>query len=319
MGFLKRALGGGGERAPEWAAPLDADGHRAFMAALDAELRGRGREYRIENGFVVADLDAPGMGPGTQLGLTNLTQLCAALPRQQWPKAIRDHFDNLVRAARDEAELDSMATDFERIRHLLKVRLFSADQLGGIPMDPPARWEVAPGIVAALVYDLPTTVRTVSPAHVAAWPQVQAELVGVGLDNVRRDPVQRQTVPLEGGGAIEALTGDHFFVASHALMVTDHVSEADGHGTLVAIPTRHAVLFHAIRDASVVRAVNTLIVVANGMFRQGPGSISPSLFWWRGGTFSMLPSAVDEKGVQFAPPESFVEVLNEVAGRQPGS
>jgi hypothetical protein len=319
MGFLKRALGGGGEPAPEWAAPLDADGHRAFMAALDVELRGRGREYRIEDGFVVADLDAPGMGPGTQLGLTNLAQLCAALPRQQWPKAIRDHFDNLVRAARDDAELDQQATDFERVRELLKVRLYGADQLTGIPLDPPLRWELAPGIVAALVYDLPTTVRTVSPTHVAAWPYAHDELVRVGLDNVRRDPVERQTVPLDGGGAIEALTGDHFFVASHALMLGDHVTDADGHGVLVAVPTRHTVLFHAIRDASVVRAVNTLIAVANGMYRQGPGSISSALYWWRGGTFSLLPAEADEKGIRFAPPESFVALLNEVTARQPGS
>lgn len=316
MGFLRRVLGG--EQAPAWAAPLDAGGHHAFLVALEADMSVRGRPYRIEDGFVVTDLGAPGMSPDTELGLMNLAQLCAALPREQWPLAIKQHFDNLASAARDDAELDQIGTDLDRVRHLLKVRVYPSDELGGIPLEPPARWEIGPGLVAAFVYDLPTSVRTVSPGHLAAWPEPHAELLRIALDNVRREGVEHQSVPLDGGGTIEALSGNHFFVGSHALMLAEHVPDTEGYGALVAIPTRHAFLFHAIRDRSVVRAVNTLIVLADGMFRQGPGSISPRLYWWRGGTFSVLPAAVGTNGIRFAPPDSFVELLNQVADRTPG-
>ena len=49
------------------------------------------------------------------------------------------------------------------------------------------------------------------------------------------------------------------------------------------------------------------------MFQQGPGAISPGLYWWRNGTISLLPAQLDGKKVAFAPPDEFIAVLNELA------
>jgi hypothetical protein len=46
------------------------------------------------------------------------------------------------------------------------------------------------------------------------------------------------------------------------------------------------------------------------MFEQGPGSISPDLYWWREGSVTLLPSQFDGSNIQFMPPDEFVQALN---------
>ncbi len=67
-------------------------------------------------------------------------------------------------------------------------------------------------------------------------------------------------------------------------------------------------------DTGVVQAINQLIVSAVSMFQEGPGSISPGLYWWREGLVSLLPAQFDGRKVQFAPPDEFVQALNRLAG-----
>jgi len=59
----------------------------------------------------------------------------------------------------------------------------------------------------------------------------------------------------------------------------------------------------------VVESIQRLIVTAASMFEQGPGSISPSLYWWRNGTVTLLPSHIDGRNIQFVPPDEFVQAL----------
>ena len=50
------------------------------------------------------------------------------------------------------------------------------------------------------------------------------------------------------------------------------------------------------------------------MYREGPGSISPHLYWWREGRFAQLPSKVTATSVTFSPPDVFVsEVLDRLS------
>jgi hypothetical protein len=54
-----------------------------------------------------------------------------------------------------------------------------------------------------------------------------------------------------------ACTGESFFTASFALMLDELEGATSPHGTLVAIPHRHTLLFHAIRSSDAIFAVNT--------------------------------------------------------------
>ncbi len=84
---------------------------------------------------------------------------------------------------------------------------------------------------------------------------------------------------------------------------------ADRHGAIVSVPHRHALLFHVIRDGKVVDAVNWLVPLAAAMYREGPGSISPALYWWHAGALSLLPTRFDGRQIDVAPPPEFRQLL----------
>jgi hypothetical protein len=276
----------------------------AFLAAVDAELTSRGVAHSMGEGQVSVERH----GQSNDYGLTNLAQVCHQVGRGRWSEAIGQHFDNLFAATDADAELRERARDFEAVRTILKVRLYPGASLGGMEPSPPASWELAPGLTAAFVYDLPTTVTTANADQVAGWRRDHQELLAVALDNLRTDPVETQAM-----GAVTAAVGDHFFAASHALLLGERLPAEAGGQAVFAVPHRHALLYAPMVDLGVVQAINQLIVSAVSMFQEGPGSISPGLYWWREGSVSLLPAQFDGRNVQFAPPDEFVQVLNRLS------
>lgn len=241
-----------------------------------------------------------------------MAQLCHQLGGEAWQPVIAQHFDNL--SAEDaEEELDRVAADFEAVRSMLNVRLFAGQAQGGTERRPPVSWEWAPGITAAYVYDLPTTVSSVSETQLAAWNRDEAELRAIALENVRGDAVEEQRIGDDGGASpTMACVADHFFVASRALLLDERLP-ARAQGAMFAVPHRHALLYAPVMDLGIVQSISRLIVTGVSLFQQGPGSIGPALYWWREGTVALLPSQFDGKEVDFAPPDEFVSVLNGLA------
>ena len=160
MGFLKRLRGGGQEAegsGPDWAHPMSADDAAAFLEAVGEEIERRGLTFSIGDGVVRIERD----GGSSDYGLTNLAQVCHQVGRGSWASTISDHFENLFAAEAAQARVEEEGHDLEAVRSMLKIRLYPAPSLGGMEPQEPASWDLAPGLVAAFVYDLPTTVATV--------------------------------------------------------------------------------------------------------------------------------------------------------------
>lgn len=303
---------GSRDDVPDWAKFFSLDDYHAFMAAVDGELRRRELPFEFGDGTI--HVSPPG-GEAADYGLLNLAQTCHAAGKPEWTSTIREHFDNAFRSARDSEELDARAGTLDGVRSCLKVRLYHTDyrdQTGGSGL---VHREPAEGLIETLVYDLPGSVRTVPPDHVAKWGIGEDELFRIGLENVKAERPQPvlQAFDVGKGAAIRALVGDSFFTASHALFLEEHLEAPSGFGALVAVPHRHAVLFHAIADMRVVAAVNSMIPITFGMYQEGPGSLSPNLYWWKDGELLLLPTKVTAQSISFSPPPAFVaEVLNRV-------
>jgi hypothetical protein len=109
---------------------------------------------------------------------------------------------------------------------------------------------------------------------------------------------------------VQALIGDSHFVGSRILRYESVAPAGPSDGAVVAIPNRHVLLHHHITDLGVVAAVQSMIQVAHNFYVEGPGSLYDGLLWWHDGALTVLPSAVGKKGVEFAPPDAFVELLN---------
>ena len=306
MGFLRRALGGG-EKAPDWASFMKADEYQAFEAAVTADFDRRGLAVRIvDDGAFVGEGEAERV-----YGLFNLAQVCHQLDRSDWPRAIREHFDNIAEAESATERLK----DFAYTRDLLKIRVY---RLSDVPPEAAAHWihrSLSPELVAVLAADLPTTVSTISNDVASPWNVPIDELFSIATDHMAAEMAsyERSSVPIAGGASLQTLSGDTFFVASQIVRFADFAGTPTN-GALVSLPNRHLLIWHPIETAAAtVQAVQSMLQVGLNAYEEGPGSLTPDLYWWHRGALTLLPASVDKKGVQFFPPDAFVELLNSLA------
>lgn len=81
-------------------------------------------------------------------------------------------------------------------------------------------------------------------------------------------------------------------------------------GALVVVPSRHNLVYHPITDGSVVDAVNSLASYAVGAYGDGPGALSPQVYWWHDGGLTSL-TVIDEATRTFSlrPPPPLLALM----------
>ncbi|MDZ4818192.1 MAG: hypothetical protein SGJ20_04380 [Planctomycetota bacterium] len=245
-----------------------------------------------------------------QLGLSNLAQMCHAAERGEWSAIVSRHFEMLERSQEEVKAAEEDIFDFGLTRDKLHVRISDEDS---IPEDLVVHRQDLPGTLSYLVLDLPSSVLNVKPIDAEMWGRSVDELFETAINNVQTNcKPQISEQVLQGGVKITALLGDSFFVASLALRLEKYSRCVGTYGSLVAIPHRHCLLAYRIESLEVVSVVSTLGIIARGMCEEGPGSISPRLYWYRDGQFMDLPYEIEDDSFMFRPPEAFVELLEEL-------
>ncbi len=61
-------------------------------------------------------------------------------------------------------------------------------------------------------------------------------------------------------------------------------------GALVGLPCDHTVLVHPIDGATSRQVIGSLVPIVRRMHADGPGSLSPQLYWWRNGALTWIPT-----------------------------
>jgi hypothetical protein len=120
------------------------------------------------------------------------------------------------------------------------------------------------------------------------------------------------TIQLEQGTALTVYTGDPFYAASHVLIIDDYIRNRSVHGVLVGVPKRDILILHHIQNIGAMEAAGAMLQVIVGMHRDGPGSISPNLYWYHDGDFLALPYELEDQSLKFLPPDEFVELMDEL-------
>lgn len=297
---------------PAWANFFTPQQYRAFLNGVEAYFAQQKRAIVLGDGVVY--VDDPKSGGKHQLGLLNLAQMCARNEEKEWPEVIADHFRTLEKSHNEQKVLEERLSDFDRVAELLSVRLWPENYLAELDRAKILHRKDLPGTISALVFDLPSSIRNVTPEEAQAWGKSPAELFDIGLANVRETCIPDVSEQEMGEGVTLTLFSDEsFFVASHALLLDQHPECVGPFGALVGIPHRHVLLAYPIEDLRVMQAVPMIIPVIAGMERDGPGSISPMLYWYQDGDFTNLPYRIEKNTLHFSPPEDFVEMLNLLA------
>jgi hypothetical protein len=284
---------------PDWAGFLDPDDWHEFSELVRYEADRRRWPHDLALGFVVH--------AGTTMGLGNLAQVCHAAPRDEWPTLAAAHFATLDKD--HEVRFESA----EHARAVLRARLIDDDFTGGRDIELAGR-RVGDDLRVVLAYDLPDTVHLPSRSDVLEWGD-EDELIELALEHTRREQgleLIRQDYSEEQGGpaSVWILAGDSFFTATHALWADAFDPPTSEHGTLVAVPNRHAVLAHPIRNLDVIGAIQVLLRLGQTMWEEGPGSLSDGLYWLRDGFLERLETRVEGENIIFAPSDELTDVLN---------
>jgi hypothetical protein len=177
------------------------------------------------------------------------------------------------------------------------------------------RWRLADGLDAVLVHDRPEGAVAVEPRKAAAWRQPIDRLWWTASGNVRSGSnVRRGRARTEKGQELTVLEGEDEYTATNVLWLDRLVSLDPARGAMVGVPNRHLVLAYPIRDQSFLGMVEVLARTVDHFHRAGPGSISPHLYWWRGGHLTYLPLRDSGGSVIFEPPDEFAQAVLSTGG-----
>jgi hypothetical protein len=276
--------------------PTAADGSNPALdslVVLVAESHGYG--CRPVPGDVML-LDGP---QRLHIGMRNLRQLARQVPRDDWPALVADHVGTIITAIEEPLDL----SDFALVRGLLRSRVYPVEARTGRLISRP----FAPGLIEAIVADTPTTVRTVVTDDAADWRVSDEELFAVGREGVRADgPLDCDVIDETG---IRVLEGSTFYAATHLVWLESYFDPGP-YGALAVAPTRSTIAACPIRKDTALLTAERLRNFAADAHEDGPGSLTPDLFWWRRGTLTLLDHRAST-GPAALPPDflRFVESL----------
>ena len=232
--------------------------------------------------------EVPGEDPAV-VGIVSLAQICAVRADDAWPVLISEHFSNLF----EPGSLLLRRGEAPTLTNM-RIRIYPEDAVEG---HDPADIVHRPlsGLLAMLVKDSTTTTRTVARAELKAANLNEEQAWLAALENVANEAVTRHRETLPDGASFDDLAGDSYYVATNLLLV-DRLTGLDSEGCIAAVPNRHRFLFHAIRSRARAQvAADALATVAVALFREGPGSISPHLYWVKNDTIEKQLVTLDEK------------------------
>jgi hypothetical protein len=290
---------------PEWASFFTDDDWAAFLRTVHGKLERLGLQGEIDEH---GTLTFP--GEEGQYGLANLAQKCQGEDRGDWDEIVADHFRQLIATqARDSESLG-----FDEASPLLRLRIWATEDMpAGARV---VARELADDLVLVLSLDLPESVATVSPEQVEEWGRDEDELFAIAGDQTRAEPdIEIERMEAAGGGEIVFAASDSFFASSQILWPVRLLGDAMAeHGAIVAVPNRHLAVLMAIQGLELMEAVGSLGTFVGRRFAEGPGSISPHVYWVRDGhPLLRIPIEAGEEGVQVFAPDEFVELLNRLA------
>lgn len=281
MSFLRRWFGR--PERPAWASFMSEAEFVQFRKALETSLRRHCPQHEIDWELGMWRPAKP--GDSREFGLMNLAQIFHS---GQDPQVVEEFIANTMRIASEKESV--RVTDFAEVKDRLRVRLFPTDIMTGPLVTAP----VSDRFVTALVADYPQHVNSVHADDARAWGLPTAELFDVALDNIwKHEPIHFEELPGPGVGTVFFGANDHFYAASHALLLERHLEVEPARGVVVAVPNRHVVIYHPVESRDAVEIIRGLPAMVQGLYTQGPGSITPSLLWWRSGQFRTIDYSPD--------------------------
>ncbi|NYI47490.1 hypothetical protein BJ993_004570 [Nocardioides aromaticivorans] len=316
MALFRRRRRDDGDRTP--ARPADPDEALTFLGAEDAQrVRALVRDAFARRGIeVTVYVDHVVDDSGRQFGLWNVAAACHQddRGRSAWADVVDQHVGRVLASMDAPDPFDGLTP--EQARQRTYARLYERDgipDLTGFPHQ-----EFAPGLVEMIALDLPDAVVVYNEERAEAFGG--ADLLRTwGRETLRREPVERhERIDLPDGGWFDVLLGSSVHTASRALLMPSLAAEVAGeeagrHGWLLSVPNRQQVVWHLVRDISVLPSLQAMAGFASAGFSDSPGPLSPHVYWWDGTAYQQLTRIDDDGALAIVVEADFQAVLEELA------
>jgi hypothetical protein len=301
--FFKRS----NTKVPNWASFFKPDEYDRFLKAIDHYFVSRQISYQMEDGTLNCDA---GIFDYEKLGLVNLAQLCKQNKPREYQAIVADHFEVLRKAQRFEIEFDQIIHNFEKVKSYLGVRLYPDHFTDVVDKSALIGANFAGNVDIILIFDFPDTIKTVEAKWAESW--------GVDIDTLFETAIQniKNKYPLEisrqdlGKFKIWFVQGEHFYAPNIVFYLNEYPEMIGPYGSIIGIPHRHSVVVYPITGKEIAEALVPLVNLINGLYKDGPGSISNYLFWYKGGGFECQTYTIEQKKIKLVPTESFLAMLD---------
>lgn len=296
---------------PSWEELLGAQGYRVFISLVRAYFTQRGLPIELDEAQGIL-LSENGQGEAhSTYGLQNLAQVCGQADRDEWRDLINRHFDAILDAQKNIADESRASADFAALKPFLRARLFPDDVAKHT--DELIYRRGPHGTIETLALDNPTAVRTIARSEAREWDLSDTELLRIGRQNLLDQGLMRpERVQVEAGSDLYVYSGDPYYAASHVLLLDEYLPDALPNGALIGIPRRDVFVAHYIRNPGALEVISVMLQLIVGLYREGPGSITPNLYWYRRGEFIRLPYDIEDDELNFNPPDEFVDMLDDL-------
>lgn len=238
-----------------------------------------------------------------RVALHDVRATCRLAPRRQWEGLVLATLQGLALSAEADVDLGR----YEAVGPLLRSRVLTE---AAVLLDDVVAVPLSDGLVEVLVADVRGAVTPLPPQVVLGWQPTVADL----FDRARQQTAAVLAPTVRGldldGVHLVAVESTSAFAATAVRRLGGYL-EIPASGALVALPTRHLLLAAPLRSrADTLAAAQLLLVNAERLEREGPGGLSPDLWWWRPEALVRLPGS--PSGLR--PPIEFLDVLDALPG-----
>jgi uncharacterized protein YtpQ (UPF0354 family) len=285
MSFLSRLFG---KNIVTWEELFTQEELGFFYSQVRNHFSSRGITINIKKGYVISKT-------GTQkMDLRNLAQSCHQQTMNQWPAIIDAHFQQLEKIMIDAQEKSSSI--FTDIIDVLAVRLFPDGTLTNVGSNNIVYRKDLYGTISTLALDLPDSIVAVTPNMIESWGKNADELFSLGYKNVVK-LCKPDIVEAVLAGDIKTLMlskPDNYLASTYILLLDDFPNCVGAFGSLVSAPLRDIVICYPIDNSqNIDRVTQVLAYTTLDIYKEGPGSVSPYLYWYYKGRFENI--LYDEK------------------------
>ena len=254
------------------------------------------------------------IGEPRQYSIVDLAQNLENRSTEDWKDIIFQHFDTIVESEKENREMKEKLSDWDEARARLKLRLRS-DSVVPTKGDAPMRCKL-PGTVSVPMLELAYSAHDVTRKEVDRWGISDDEVFDAAYSNLKNmvDLPRFVAAGSQDYGDLFAVEAASIFTASLAFLIEQYWETIGDHGAFVGVPSQHVIFFSPLTSTLVDAAVNDLQPMVDSYFKSGPGSISPHLYWYRHGEFTVLE--VDRSGneIELIRTDEMQETLKKILG-----